>query len=738
MNITKKDKTCGISSGNVKVFNMFSMNKQQTTKKGWNNSFPLNDSSIGKSLYPLAYFADCWFRAKGVINNETGEIDAAALATFITTNQTDYWANVLGEAATACVEVVTAMSPPLFAKDKKSSTSSTAFFVAQCLAFVSIEYCETKLTTTSCNKDYAMFDTCKNYLYQELANNGGSKLKSAVSKSSSLRGAKKAAKLQVQGRRSDPSNSTTTEATTETEMPTTTKKTTTTKPPNCAGANYEKIRRCCSEPPAIFINITNKKDKTCGISASNIKVFNTFILNKQQSTKKGWQNTVLINNTGVGRSLYPLAYFADCWLRAKGVMDNETREVNSIGLPVYFTTNQSSYWSYNIVNTASDCLNSVQDYSSPNFVKDKKSNVSSAAFLIAQCLAFVSIEYCEYRLNSSSCNKDYKIGEIREVQRGMKWVERGSCIRFRPYKDGDTEYSHIMWNLTARAEAPWPTSCCTPPACTTSEALPTEMTASSSNIPTSSQLAVVLCEDPSNSTTTEATTETEMPTTTKKTTTTKPPNCAGANYEKIRRCCSEPPAIFINITNKKDKTCGISASNIKVFNTFILNKQQSTKKGWQNTVLINDTGAGRSLYPLAYFADCWLRAKGVMDNETRQINPEGMPLIYAANQSSYWSLHFARAGSLCIDAVQDYSPPKFVKDKKSNVSSAAFLITQCIAFVSIEYCEYRLNSSSCNKDYKMFDACKKYVFPNLIKQDESNKKFTASESAPRNVPENTV
>ncbi|CAB3369736.1 Hypothetical predicted protein [Cloeon dipterum] len=177
---------------------MFSLNKQQTTKKGWNNSFPLNDSSIGKSLYPLAYFADCWFRAKGVINNETGEIDAAALATFITTNQTEYWAMVLGEAATACVEVVTAMSPPLFVKDKKSNVSSTAFFVAQCLAFVSIEYCETKLTTTSCNKDYAMFDTCKNYLYQELANNGGSKLKSA----SSLRGAKKAAKFQVQGNRS--------------------------------------------------------------------------------------------------------------------------------------------------------------------------------------------------------------------------------------------------------------------------------------------------------------------------------------------------------------------------------------------------------------------------------------------------------------------------------------------------------------------------------------------------------
>ncbi|XP_065336689.1 zinc metalloproteinase nas-14-like [Cloeon dipterum] len=39
-------------------------------------------------------------------------------------------------------------------------------------------------------------------------------------------------------------------------------------------------------------------------------------------------------------------------------------------------------------------------------------------------------------------------GEIREVQRGMKWVEKGSCIRFRPYKDGDTDYLHIMWNLT--------------------------------------------------------------------------------------------------------------------------------------------------------------------------------------------------------------------------------------------------------------------------------------------------
>ncbi|CAB3369734.1 Hypothetical predicted protein [Cloeon dipterum] len=239
------------------------------------------------------------------------------------------------------------------------------------------------------------------------------------------------------------------------------------------------------------------------------------------------------------------------------------------------------------------------------------------------------------------------------------------------------------------------------------------------------QLAVVLCEDPPNSTTT-------------KTTTTKPPNCAGANYEKIRRCCSEPPAIFINITNKKDKTCGISASNIKVFNTFILNKQQSTKKGWQNTVLINNTGVGRSLYPLAYFADCWLRAKGVMNNETRKINPIEMQMHFSTNQSSYWSLYIVNAASDCLNSVQDYSPPNFVKDKKSNVSSAAFLLAQCIAFVSIEYCEYRLNSSSCNKDYKMFDTCKKYVFPKLIKQDESNKKLTASESAPRNVPENTV
>ncbi|XP_065336055.1 poly(A) polymerase-like [Cloeon dipterum] len=183
INITnKKDKTCGISTSNTKVFNMFSLNKQQSLKKGWNNSVPLNDSNVGKNLYPLAYFADCWFRAKEVINNETGEIDATALETFITANQSDYWKEILGQAATACVDIVTALSPPPFVKDKKSSVSSAAFFVSQCLAFVSIEYCENRLTTTSCNKDYAMFDTCKNYVFPDVANNGGSKLKAAANK----------------------------------------------------------------------------------------------------------------------------------------------------------------------------------------------------------------------------------------------------------------------------------------------------------------------------------------------------------------------------------------------------------------------------------------------------------------------------------------------------------------------------------------------------------------------------
>ncbi|XP_059469067.1 zinc metalloproteinase nas-14-like [Neocloeon triangulifer] len=39
-------------------------------------------------------------------------------------------------------------------------------------------------------------------------------------------------------------------------------------------------------------------------------------------------------------------------------------------------------------------------------------------------------------------------GEKRAVQKGMDWITQNSCIRFRPYRDGDPDYVHIMYNLT--------------------------------------------------------------------------------------------------------------------------------------------------------------------------------------------------------------------------------------------------------------------------------------------------
>ncbi|XP_065336691.1 zinc metalloproteinase nas-6-like [Cloeon dipterum] len=39
-------------------------------------------------------------------------------------------------------------------------------------------------------------------------------------------------------------------------------------------------------------------------------------------------------------------------------------------------------------------------------------------------------------------------GEKKAVQRGMEWVMERSCIKFRPYRSGDKDYVHLMYNLT--------------------------------------------------------------------------------------------------------------------------------------------------------------------------------------------------------------------------------------------------------------------------------------------------
>ncbi|CAB3369740.1 Hypothetical predicted protein [Cloeon dipterum] len=39
-------------------------------------------------------------------------------------------------------------------------------------------------------------------------------------------------------------------------------------------------------------------------------------------------------------------------------------------------------------------------------------------------------------------------GEKKAVQRGMEWVMQRSCIKFRPYRSGDKDYVHLMYNLT--------------------------------------------------------------------------------------------------------------------------------------------------------------------------------------------------------------------------------------------------------------------------------------------------
>ncbi|CAB3369733.1 Hypothetical predicted protein [Cloeon dipterum] len=254
------------------------------------------------------------------------------------------------------------------------------------------------------------------------------------------------------------------------------------------------------------------------------------------------------------------------------------------------------------------------------------------------------------------------------------------------------------------------------------------------------QLAVVHGQDPTTTTTTPATTTTTKPkttttgkttttkttkptttktTTTKKPTTPKPPNCAGTNYEKIGKCCSDPPKAVLSITDKKDKTCGISNTNIKVFTEFSLNKQQSTSKGWNNSLPLNDTSVGKSLYPLAYFADCWFRAKGVMNNETGWINGEALVAFITAGQNEYWTTVLGNAAPMCFIEVFGMSPPLFLKDKKTNVSSTAFLVAQCLAFVAIDNCETKLNTTSCNKDYAMFNNCKDYLFPNVANPQSS-------------------
>jgi len=45
------------------------------------------------------------------------------------------------------------------------------------------------------------------------------------------------------------------------------------------------MAKCCGDPPNALV-IAEKGDKTCKVSTAALKIFNTFVLNKQQDMKK--------------------------------------------------------------------------------------------------------------------------------------------------------------------------------------------------------------------------------------------------------------------------------------------------------------------------------------------------------------------------------------------------------------------------------------------------------------------
>jgi len=45
------------------------------------------------------------------------------------------------------------------------------------------------------------------------------------------------------------------------------------------------MAKCCGDPPNLLV-VAEKVDKTCKESSTALKIFNTFVLNKQQDIKK--------------------------------------------------------------------------------------------------------------------------------------------------------------------------------------------------------------------------------------------------------------------------------------------------------------------------------------------------------------------------------------------------------------------------------------------------------------------
>ncbi|CAB3388303.1 Hypothetical predicted protein [Cloeon dipterum] len=140
----KKDKFCPQSPGALKVFNMFTFNKQQSLKSGLNNNVNFTDTKIIKGLANVARFANCYLTTNGAFNNVTNTFNLTALQTLLTANQdpTSPWVKILESAASTCVTKVNSMNPAQFVrkvKGKDEQVGGKPFFVAQCIAFAAID-----------------------------------------------------------------------------------------------------------------------------------------------------------------------------------------------------------------------------------------------------------------------------------------------------------------------------------------------------------------------------------------------------------------------------------------------------------------------------------------------------------------------------------------------------------------------------------------------------------------------
>ncbi|CAB3382330.1 Hypothetical predicted protein [Cloeon dipterum] len=153
--------TCQTFGFDNSVFNVFVLNRIQIILK--NYTVNITDLfNLATQLGQSACYIDCYLNQSGIIDG-TGAFNVDALTTLLVANQDPIgpWNEIITMAVGQCTNVMTGLNVSQIIPPSLIGCSVTGGVIAQCVLALIVDRCPSRVTSSLCNTDYALYDECE-------------------------------------------------------------------------------------------------------------------------------------------------------------------------------------------------------------------------------------------------------------------------------------------------------------------------------------------------------------------------------------------------------------------------------------------------------------------------------------------------------------------------------------------------------------------------------------------------